>query len=191
MAPGYRLFGSSAWAMEAGTVIVQMAWISVALWIGHRRAGHGRRGGRRRRPGRVAPGLRPHRARAAVEPVPAAVRLGRDPARHLVGAVRRPHDVDPARRRCVVRRPDPHPVPDDGRRARSVRRRGRRGALLAQRQPSQLRGAARLDGRAVRRALARAAWPTRCVEIPATSADCSTTSRHPTRSPSASARRPT
>ena len=39
VAPGYRLFGSSAWAMEAGTVMVQMAWIGVALWIGHRRAG--------------------------------------------------------------------------------------------------------------------------------------------------------
>ena len=39
LAPGYRLFGSSAWAMEAATVVLQMAWISVALWIGHRRAG--------------------------------------------------------------------------------------------------------------------------------------------------------
>ncbi len=39
VAPGYRLLGSSAWAMEAGTVIVQMAWAGVALWIGHRRAG--------------------------------------------------------------------------------------------------------------------------------------------------------
>ncbi len=39
IAPGYRLFGSSAWSMEAATVIVQLAWISVALWIGHRRAG--------------------------------------------------------------------------------------------------------------------------------------------------------
>jgi hypothetical protein len=39
IAPGYRLFGSSAWAMEAATVTIQVAWIGVALWIGHRRAG--------------------------------------------------------------------------------------------------------------------------------------------------------
>ncbi len=38
VAPGYRLFGSSAWAMEASTVLIQTAWIAVALWIGHRRA---------------------------------------------------------------------------------------------------------------------------------------------------------
>jgi hypothetical protein len=38
IAPGYRLFGSSAWAMEASTVMIQTAWIAVALWIGHRRA---------------------------------------------------------------------------------------------------------------------------------------------------------
>ncbi len=38
LAPFYRLFGSSAWAMEAATVVVQTAWIAVALWIGHRRA---------------------------------------------------------------------------------------------------------------------------------------------------------
>ena len=38
VAPGYRLFGGSAWAMEAATVMIQTAWIAVALWIGHRRA---------------------------------------------------------------------------------------------------------------------------------------------------------
>ncbi|MET0662097.1 MAG: hypothetical protein ABWZ42_03100, partial [Ilumatobacteraceae bacterium] len=38
VAAGYRLFGSSAWAMEAATVMIQTAWIAVALWIGHRRA---------------------------------------------------------------------------------------------------------------------------------------------------------
>lgn len=37
LAPGYRLFGSSAWAMEAATVVLQVAWSAVALWIGHRR----------------------------------------------------------------------------------------------------------------------------------------------------------
>jgi hypothetical protein len=39
LAPGYRLFGSSAWAMEAATVMVHMAWISLAMWIGQRRLG--------------------------------------------------------------------------------------------------------------------------------------------------------
>ncbi len=39
LAPGYRLFGSSAWAMEAATVLVQIGWASVALWIGQRRGG--------------------------------------------------------------------------------------------------------------------------------------------------------
>ena len=39
LAPGYRLFGSSAWAMEASTALVQTLWIGLALWIGHRRAG--------------------------------------------------------------------------------------------------------------------------------------------------------
>lgn len=39
LAPGYRLFGSSAWAMEASTAVLQTVWIGLALWIGHRRAG--------------------------------------------------------------------------------------------------------------------------------------------------------
>ena len=39
LAPGYRLFGSSAWAMEASTALVQTLWIGLSLWIGHRRAG--------------------------------------------------------------------------------------------------------------------------------------------------------
>ncbi len=39
LAPGYRLFGSSAWSMEAATVTLHLAWISLALWIGHRRGG--------------------------------------------------------------------------------------------------------------------------------------------------------
>jgi hypothetical protein len=39
LAPGYRLFGSSAWAMEASTAVLQTLWIGLALWIGHRRAG--------------------------------------------------------------------------------------------------------------------------------------------------------
>lgn len=39
LAPGYRLFGSSAWAMEAATVMLHLAWASVALWIGQRRGG--------------------------------------------------------------------------------------------------------------------------------------------------------
>lgn len=39
LAPGYRLFGSSAWAMEASTALLQTLWIGLALWIGQRRAG--------------------------------------------------------------------------------------------------------------------------------------------------------
>ncbi len=39
LAPGYRLFGGSAWAMEAATVLLQVAWASAALWIGQRRGG--------------------------------------------------------------------------------------------------------------------------------------------------------
>lgn len=39
LTPGYRLFGGSAWAMEAATVTVQLVWVSLALWIGHRRLG--------------------------------------------------------------------------------------------------------------------------------------------------------
>ena len=39
LAPGYRLFGASAWAMEAATVTVALIWIALALWIGHRRLG--------------------------------------------------------------------------------------------------------------------------------------------------------
>ncbi len=39
LAPPYRLFGSSAWAMEVATGLVQLGWIAVALWIGRRRAG--------------------------------------------------------------------------------------------------------------------------------------------------------
>ena len=39
LAPGYRLFGSSAWAMEAATVLLQIGWVSAALWIGQRRGG--------------------------------------------------------------------------------------------------------------------------------------------------------
>jgi hypothetical protein len=39
LAPGYRIFGSSAWAMEAATVVLQLVWISCALWIGQRRLG--------------------------------------------------------------------------------------------------------------------------------------------------------
>jgi hypothetical protein len=39
LAPGYRLFGGSAWAMEASTVLLQSAWIATALWLGQRRLG--------------------------------------------------------------------------------------------------------------------------------------------------------
>jgi len=39
LAPGYRLFGSTAWSMEAATVLLQIGWASIALWIGQRRLG--------------------------------------------------------------------------------------------------------------------------------------------------------
>ncbi len=39
LAPGYRLFGGSAWAMEVATVSVALVWIGLAMWIGHRRLG--------------------------------------------------------------------------------------------------------------------------------------------------------
>jgi hypothetical protein len=39
LAPVYRLFGASSWAMEAGTVVIHLGAITTALWIGHRRAG--------------------------------------------------------------------------------------------------------------------------------------------------------
>ena len=39
LAPTYRLFGSSSWALESATVAIHLAAIATALWIGHRRAG--------------------------------------------------------------------------------------------------------------------------------------------------------
>ena len=39
LAPGYRLFGGSAWAMEASTAALQTVWIGLSLWIAQRRGG--------------------------------------------------------------------------------------------------------------------------------------------------------
>jgi hypothetical protein len=39
LTPGYRLFGSSAWALEAATVTISLIWISLAVWIGNRQLG--------------------------------------------------------------------------------------------------------------------------------------------------------
>jgi hypothetical protein len=39
LAPVYRLFGSSSWALEAGTVAIHLSAVATALWIGYRRAG--------------------------------------------------------------------------------------------------------------------------------------------------------
>ena len=39
LAPLYRLFGSSSWALEVATVAIHIAAIVTALWIGQRRAG--------------------------------------------------------------------------------------------------------------------------------------------------------
>lgn len=39
LAPGYRLFGGAAWALEAATVSVALVWTGLAMWIGERRLG--------------------------------------------------------------------------------------------------------------------------------------------------------
>jgi hypothetical protein len=39
LAPVYRIFGSSAWALEVATVSMALVWIALALLIGHRRLG--------------------------------------------------------------------------------------------------------------------------------------------------------
>lgn len=39
LAPGYRLLGGSAWALEAATASIALVWIALATWIGHRRLG--------------------------------------------------------------------------------------------------------------------------------------------------------
>jgi hypothetical protein len=39
LAPGYRILGSTSWALQAATVVVHVGAIATALWIGLRRAG--------------------------------------------------------------------------------------------------------------------------------------------------------
>lgn len=39
LAPGYRLLGTSAWALQAATAAVHVAAAGVAVWIAHRRGG--------------------------------------------------------------------------------------------------------------------------------------------------------
>jgi hypothetical protein len=39
LAPLYRVFGSTSWALQAATVAIHVAAIATALWIGQRRAG--------------------------------------------------------------------------------------------------------------------------------------------------------
>nr|MBA3287586.1 hypothetical protein [Acidimicrobiia bacterium] len=39
LAPTYRLTGSTAWGLQLATVVIHVAAISVALWIGNRRRG--------------------------------------------------------------------------------------------------------------------------------------------------------
>lgn len=42
LAPGYRLFGSTSWSLQAATVVVHIAAVATSLWIGLRRGGwHG------------------------------------------------------------------------------------------------------------------------------------------------------
>ena len=96
---------------------IHVAAIATALWIGQRRAGW-RGVARRRRPARRGdPRLRPAAADPAVEPVPAAARLARRAARHVVGAVRRLADARAAGRRRLAVRPDPRALPRAVRRA--------------------------------------------------------------------------
>ena len=66
---------------------------------------------RRRAHGARGPRLRPGAADPAVEPVPPTPGVDRRPAGGVGGAVRRPPDARPARRRRHVLRPDPRPVP--------------------------------------------------------------------------------
>ena len=72
--PAVREFGRGRWRRRPSSC--RLAWISVALWIGHRRARNGRRRGRRRGDRRAAAGLRADRTHPAVEPVPAALSPG-------------------------------------------------------------------------------------------------------------------
>jgi hypothetical protein len=39
LGPAYRLFGSSPWALEVGTVVIHMVVVAIALWVGRRLAG--------------------------------------------------------------------------------------------------------------------------------------------------------
>jgi hypothetical protein len=39
LAPLYRLFGASSWALQAATATLNLAAVAVAVWIGHRRGG--------------------------------------------------------------------------------------------------------------------------------------------------------
>ena len=39
LAPLYRLFGGSSWALQAATATLNLAAVTVAVWIGHRRGG--------------------------------------------------------------------------------------------------------------------------------------------------------
>ena len=108
---------SSSWALEAGTVVIHLAAIATALWIGAPPAGLEGRGRRRRPARRRRARLRPGAADPAVEPVPAAAGVDRRAAGDVGGAVRRPPDARPARRRRHVLRPDPRAVPAARRRA--------------------------------------------------------------------------
>ena len=90
LAPTYRVLGSSSWALEAATVVIHLAAIATALWIGQRRLGWKGVAAVAALLALVDPRLRPGPPHPAVEPVPAAAGVDARAARHVGGAVRRP-----------------------------------------------------------------------------------------------------
>ena len=160
LAPTYRLLGSSSWALEAATVVVHLAAIATALWIGQRRLGWKGVAAVAALLALAIRGLRPGPADPAVEPVPAAAGVDRRAAGDVGRAVRRPPDADPARRRRHALRPDPRAVPAAGRRHGRARARRRRSSTLRRAPPDDrppVRRSRAVERRRRRRALAAAA----------------------------------
>ena len=173
LAPFYRLFGSSSWALEAATARVE-----------HHRHRHQPRArppprrlsprdrcrGRARVPGAW---VRRRDAHRAVEPVPPAAVVGRAAARGVVGGVRRLHRPAARRLRGLVLRADAPAVSRPVARPRRARDRGcgRHRAARA----GQVAGAEAVREVDTRRARARV-WrcgrrssSTKCATTPATS----------------------
>ena len=86
--PLYQLFGASAWAIEAATVVLNTIAIGLALWIAHRRGGIAAVLGVAFVLALLMRGYGPSLLTLAVEPVPAAAVVVRVPARGVVGGAR-------------------------------------------------------------------------------------------------------